>query len=186
MDLLTIIAIGTGLSIDAFAVSVTGGSTIRPLKFGHALRIALAFGLFQAIMPVVGWAAGVTLEVYINTFDHWIAFGLLTIIGGRMIWNARTNPEGEPSFDILRYATLLMLAIATSIDALAVGFSFAILDASIIRPILIIGLITFITSLAGVYIGNRLGRFFKRNLEVAGGVILILIGLRILWEHLFF
>jgi manganese efflux pump family protein len=184
MDLLTTIAIAAGLSIDAFVVSVTGGATIRPLKFRNALKIALAFGLFQAFMPVIGWAAGVTLEIYIREYDHWVAFGLLTLIGGRMIYNALSKNGGDKNFDILKFTTLLLLAIATSIDALAIGFSFALLDTSIIRPVLIIGAITFSLSLLGVYIGNRLGSFFEKKLELAGGIILILIGIRILMEHL--
>ncbi len=184
MDLFTTLAIAAGLSIDAFAVSVTGGATIRPLKFLQALKIALAFGLFQAIMPVIGWAAGITLETYIREYDHWVAFGLLTLIGGRMIYNASSKKSHEKIFDILRFTTLLLLAIATSIDALAIGFSFALLDTSIIRPVLIIGAITFSLSLVGVYIGNRLGSFFEKKLELAGGIILFLIGLRILLEHL--
>jgi putative Mn2+ efflux pump MntP len=183
MDLITIIAIAVGLSIDAFAVSITGGASIRPLHFRHALRIALAFGFFQALMPVLGWLAGVTLESYISDYDHWVAFGLLALIGGRMIHNSFTEHKEETP-DILRVAILLMLAIATSIDALAVGISFALLDVSIIKPILIIGIITFSLSLVGVYTGNRLGGFFEKRLEMAGGIILILIGLRILWEHM--
>jgi manganese efflux pump family protein len=184
MDLFTILMIAIGLSIDAFAVSVTGGAAIRALKFGHALRIALAFGIFQALMPVVGWAAGVTLEQYIKDYDHWIAFGLLALIGGRMIYNSLSHtPESEP-LDILKITTLLLLAVATSIDALAIGVSFALLDVSIVRPVLYIGLVTSALCLVGVYLGNRIGSFFEKKLELFGGVILILIGGRILWEHL--
>lgn len=184
MDLFTILMIAIGLSIDAFAVSVTGGATIRTLKFSHALRIALAFGIFQALMPVVGWAAGVTLEQYIKDYDHWIAFILLALIGGRMIYNSLSQkPDSEP-LDILKITTLLLLAVATSIDALAIGVSFALLDVSIVRPVLYIGLVTSALCLVGVYIGNRIGSFFEKKLEFIGGVILILIGGRILWEHL--
>lgn len=184
MDLITLLAIAIGLSMDAFAVAVTGGATIRPLKLGQALRIAVAFGLFQALMPVAGWAAGVTLEQYIQDFDHWVAFGLLALIGGRMIYNALSGKPGNESLDILKLTTLLLLAIATSIDAMAIGISFALLDVSIMRPVLFIGLTTFSLSLLGVYIGNRLGSFCQKKLELAGGIILILIGIRILWEHM--
>ncbi len=184
MDLFTIIAIAVGLSIDAFAVAVAGGISIRPLQFKHALKIALAFGLFQALMPVIGWLAGVTMAGYIARYDHWVAFALLAFIGGRMIHNSLSGVKESTTMDLLRNATLLMLAIATSIDALAIGISFALLDVSILKPILYIGAITFVLSLAGVYIGNRMGGFFEKKLELIGGVILILIGMRILWEHL--
>lgn len=184
LDILTILGIATGLSLDAFAVSVTGGSTIRPLKFLHALKIALAFGLFQALMPVVGWAAGLTLEQYIRDFDHWLAFLLLAFVGARMIYNALSGKPDDDRHDILKLTILLMLAIATSIDALAVGLSFALINVSILKPVLMIGIVTCILSLVGVYIGNRLGSFFEKKLEIAGGIILILIGIRILWEHM--
>jgi len=184
LDILTILGIATGLSLDAFAVSVTGGSTIRPLKFLQALKIALAFGLFQALMPVVGWAAGLTLEQYIKDFDHWLAFLLLAFVGARMIYNALSGKPHDDRHDILRITTLLMLAVATSIDALAVGLSFALINVGILKPVLMIGIVTCLLSLLGVYIGNRLGSFFEKKLEIAGGIILILIGIRILWEHL--
>lgn len=182
MDTLTIIAIATGLSIDAFVVAVSGGSTIRRLKLAQALKIAVAFGLFQAIMPVIGWAAGVTFGSYVQNYSHWIAFGLLAYIGGRMIFNSLSGKPKDEEFDIRKIATLLMLAIAISIDALAVGLSFAMLNSEIFRIIIIIGIITFLFSLIGVYIGNRLGGFFEKKLEVIGGVILILIGIKILLE----
>lgn len=186
MDPVTIVAIAVGLSIDSFVVSLAGGATIRSMKFGYAARIALAFGLFQAMMPVAGWAAGITLEQYIKEYDHWVAFGLLAIIGGRMIWHSLSGKQENEIIDILKPVTLLLLAIATSIDALAIGISFALLDVSIIRPIIVIGLITFMFSLLGVYLGNRIGDFFQKKLILGGGVILILIGVKILSEHLVF
>ncbi len=184
MDLLTIVAIAIGLSIDSFVVSIAGGATIRSMKFGYAVRIALAFGLLQAMMPVAGWAAGVTLEQYIKEFDHWVAFGLLAIIGGRMIYHSLSGKEDKEIIDILKPVTLLLLAIATSIDALAIGISFALLDVSIIRPIIYIGIITFCLSLLGVYLGKRIGSMFQKRLILTGGVILIIMGCKILWEHL--
>ena len=182
MDTITIIAIATGISIDAFVVSVAGGAAIRTLKLMQALKIAVAFGLFQAIMPVIGWAAGITFGSYVENYSNWIAFGLLVYIGGRMIFNALTGRSKEEEFDIRKIATLLMLAIAISIDALAVGLSFAMLNSEIFRIIIIIGIITFLLSLIGVYVGNKIGGFFEKKLEIFGGIILIIIGIKIVLE----
>lgn len=184
MNLITIIAMAVALSLDSFAVAITGGIYIRPLQFKQALKIALVFGIFQALMPVIGWLAGVTMATYIASYDHWVAFVLLAFIGGRMIHNSLSGVKGGVPMDLLKNATLLMLAIATSIDALAIGISFALLDVSILKPIIYIGMITFIFTLTGVYVGNRVGGSCEKKFELIGGVILILIGIKILWEHL--
>lgn len=185
MDLLTVIFIAVGLSMDAFAVSVTSGFVVKRSRVKHAIRIAIFFGGFQGIMPVIGWLAGSGLRSYISGIDHWVAFVLLSLIGGRMIHEGLMGDEEEitgPRSYSLRL--LLGLAIATSIDALAVGISLSLLDISIVNPAIIIGLVTFCFSLFGVYIGGRLGQFFGKKIEALGGLILIVIGIRILFQHL--
>lgn len=201
MDILSIVLIAVGLSMDAFAVSVTNGIIIRELKLNHALRVGLFFGVFQALMPLAGWLAGFQFKDYIVSIDHWIAFGLLALIGGKMIHEAFDEGAEEPETidemcevalsnqgtvckDPLRASRLLVLAVATSIDALAVGISFAFLQVSIAWSVTVIGLITFIICVAGVYIGKKFGGLLKKKAEIAGGVILIGIGLKILAEHM--
>lgn len=185
MDFLTLIGIAIGLSMDALAVSVANGFMIKQLRIRHAFRIAFFFGLFQALMPLIGWAAGITFSQYIKTFDHWIAFGLLILVGGRMIWESVSSSHKEEAVkNCLHFPTLLMLSIATSIDALAVGVSFAFLDITIWLPILVIGLITFVICFIGVNIGSRLGPVFGNKLGIIGGLVLIGIGIKILIEHL--
>lgn len=183
MDIITILFVALGLAMDAFAVSVTSGFTIKYLRIQHALWLAAFFGLFQAIMPVVGWLAGIGLRDIISGIDHWIAFGLLSMIGFKMIFEStRMNPDKK--LDPLNIYVILILSIATSIDALAVGLTLSILDISIINPAIIIGVITFMLSFIGVYIGDRFGHFFESKIEVIGGLILIGIGIKILIEHL--
>ena len=185
MDFLTLIGIAVGLSMDALAVSVANGFMIKQLRIRHAFRIAFFFGLFQALMPLIGWAAGITFSQYIKTFDHWIAFGLLILVGGRMIWESiSSSKKDEAVKNCLHFPTLLMLSIATSIDALAVGVSFAFLDITIWLPILVIGLITFVICFIGVNIGSKLGPVFGNKLGIIGGIVLIGIGMKILIEHL--
>ena len=171
--------------MDAFAVSITSGITIQQLKINNALRIAFFFGAFQAIMPLVGWLAGLGLRSLISNVDHWIAFGLLSFIGCKMIYEAVTIQSEEKAINPLNVYVLLMLSIATSIDALAVGVSFAFLNIAIVTPILVIGTITFILSFLGVFIGDRIGHLFENKIEIIGGLILIGIGLKILVEDLF-
>ena len=179
-----IVLIAVGLAMDAFAVSVTSGLTIQHLRIRHAVRIAFFFGAFQAVMPVLGWMAGLGIRNAIVEIDHWIAFGLLSLIGCKMIYESlRLNPI-EKRVDPLKISILLILSLATSIDALVVGVTFAILDVSIIKPIIIIGTITFVLSFAGVIVGDRLGHFFEKKMETIGGLVLIGIGLKILIEHL--
>ena len=182
-----LVLIGVGLSMDAFAVALCKGLGMRRVNYAHAAVIALFFGVFQAVMPLIGWVLGTQFARYITSVDHWIAFALLGYIGGKMIWDAlHEAPEtapcaGEGRLDLKE---LLMLAVATSIDALAVGITFAFLQVSILPAVATIGLITFALSFAGVVVGNRFGTRFQKKAEIAGGVVLVLIGLKILLEHL--
>lgn len=180
-----LLLIAVGLSADAFAVSLCKGLCMKKLNFRHALIIALFFGVFQAVMPVAGWAAGIRFKSYIENFDHWIAFALLAFIGLKMLWEAFQKEKEETECEVrLNYRELLILAVATSIDALAVGFSFAILQVKIIFPVVTIGVTTFLLSFSGVCIGYRFGMKFKRAAEITGSLVLILIGMKILLDHL--
>ncbi len=183
MGFLELFLIGVGLSADAFAVAICKGLSMRKINYQQSAVIALFFGGFQALMPLIGWGLGRQFEAYIVSIDHWIAFVLLGYIGGKMIWDAFHEEDDTcpVSFDLKE---LLVMAIATSIDALAVGITFAFLKVEIFRAITIIGCTTFALSLVGVFIGNRFGSRYKSKATLAGGVILILIGLKILLEHL--
>ncbi|MBW1854764.1 MAG: manganese efflux pump MntP family protein [Thermodesulfobacteriota bacterium] len=184
MDIVSIVIIAVGLAMDAFAVSITSGITIKRLHINHALKIALFFGLFQAFMPIIGWLAGLSLRDYISAIDHWIAFGLLSFIGCKMIYESITVQSNKKEINPLNVYVLLVLSVATSIDALAVGISFAFLKVSIVTPVIIIGTVTFLLSYLGVYIGDRIGHFFENKIEIAGGILLIGIGIKILVEGL--
>ena len=184
MGLITVVIIAIGLAMDAFAVSVASGFTIKKLKLRHALRIALFFGLFQALMPTIGWLAGLSLRELISQWDHWIAFGLLACIGAKMVYESFKLEADRKQINPLAIDVLLMLSIATSIDALAVGVTFAFLKVSIVWPIIVIGLITFTTSFLGVFIGDKFGHIFESKIELLGGLVLIAIGLKILLQHL--
>jgi len=170
--------------MDCFAVSVTSGLTIKKVKVLNALSIAFSFGSFQAIMPIIGWLAGVSIVHFISDFDHWLAFILLCIIGGRMIYESTKLEANENKMDPLNIYMLLMLSIATSIDALAVGLSLSFLRISIVLPSIVIGIVTFVISFFGVYVGGRIGHFFEQKIEMVGGLILIGIGIKILIGHL--
>jgi putative Mn2+ efflux pump MntP len=184
MDLLTVIGIAVALSMDCFAVSVAAGVVMRNLEVRYALRLALSFGGFQAVMPVIGWFAGKGVEEYVAPWDHWAALSVLSFIGAKMIWESfRMEPGSQPPRP-MSVAAILLLSIATSIDALAVGFSFAFLRVSIVMPVIVIGVVAFVTTLAGTAVGGRLGHFFERKFEIVGGVVLIAIGVRILFEHI--
>lgn len=179
--------IGVGLSMDAFAVSVCKGLNMRgKVNFKHAGVIALFFGGFQALMPLVGYFLGIGFEKYITKIDHWIAFLLLGFIGGKMIVEAikEWNAEDKQEEDKLDIKELTILAVATSIDALAVGITFAFLSVNIWSAISIIGVTTFVLSIIGVVIGNKFGSRYKSKAELAGGIILVLMGIKILLEHL--
>ena len=157
MDWLNIILIGIGLSMDAFAVSITCGLSLKEIRLKHPLKVGLFFGGFQAIMPILGWLAGFGLREFIASFDHWIAFVLLAFIGGKMVWESRKKECDEAKADPFQTLTLLGLAVATSIDALAVGLSFAFLGVTVFLPALVIGCITFAISFAGVWLGKKSG-----------------------------
>jgi putative Mn2+ efflux pump MntP len=184
VDILTLLLIAFGLSMDAFAVSITSGITIKDQKLNHALRIGLFFGSFQALMPLIGWLAGLSLRDLISGVDHWVAFGLLSLIGGKMVYEATKIGSKDKEANPLSLFVLLILSVATSIDALAVGLSFAFLKISVATPVIVIGLVTFVLSFFGVLVGNRLGHFFEKKMEIIGGLVLIGIGVRILIEHL--
>lgn len=182
MDILTIVMIALGLAMDAFAVSVSSGITIKELKPRHGAKIALFFGGFQALMPILGWLLGIGFKDYIERYDHWIAFALLGFIGAKMLKESMDD-DCQYISDPLQDKVLFMLAIATSIDAMAVGVSFAFLKASILSSSLIIGAITCVICFGGVYLGNKCGCVFKKKAEIAGGLVLMLIGFKILAEH---
>ena len=187
MDFIKLFFIGVGLSMDAFAVSLSKGLGMRRINYKHRSIIAFAFGLFQGLMPLIGWSIGIRFEKYITRVDHWIAFILLSFIGGKMVYEALTEKDGEEEGekgDSLDYKELFVMAIATSIDRLAVGISFAFLNIDIIPAATIIALTTFAISFAGVVIGNNFGLRYKEKAEILGGAILIFIGAKILLEHL--
>jgi putative Mn2+ efflux pump MntP len=183
MNMIMILFIAFGLAMDAFAVSITNGITIKHQRINNALKIGIFFGSFQALMPLIGWLAGLRLRDFISGFDHWVAFGLLSLIGGKMIYES-TKIGDDKEIRSLNLFVLFLLSIATSIDALAVGLSFAFLKISIATPIIVIGIVTFILSFLGVLVGNKLGHFFENKMEILGGLILIGIGIKILIEHL--
>jgi putative Mn2+ efflux pump MntP len=184
MQLYQIVFIAVGLAADAFAVSVSSGAIIEKLRLRHVLRIAFFFGAFQAIMPWIGWKIGNLASDLIRAIDHWLAFVILCIIGGKMVYESfLLKEEAEKAINPLNFYVLLSLAVATSIDALAVGVTFSFLDLSIYEPVLIIGAVTFLLSLAGTYLGDYFGHIFENRIEMAGGLILIAIGCKILIEH---
>lgn len=201
MRIITIILTAFALAMDAFAVSITKGMTLKKLTKGTAIKIALFFGVFQAAMPLIGWILGISFQSYIKAIDHWIALILLSILGGKMIYefyegrkekkleedaenevSSTLESEGNKIYDISN-KELTTLAIATSIDALAIGISFAFLNVNIISSSLIIGIITFMLCFIGVITGRKVGGVFKDYAELIGGVILILIGINIFNEH---
>ncbi len=186
--LVEFLLLGVGLAMDAFAVSICKGLAMRKVNKKQAVVIALFFGGFQAIMPIVGWFLCKGFQNYIEAFDHWIAFALLAFIGAKMIVETLSEKEDDvvvekmdPPLDMKE---MLMLAIATSVDALAVGISLAALDRPIVESATIIGVVTFVISIVGVYIGNFFGNRYKKRAELAGGIILVLIGVKILCEHM--
>lgn len=179
-----LLVVSVGVSADAFAVSLSQGVRVKTRIYRDALIVALTFGLFQAAMPLVGYLLGAQFSFLIAPVDHWIAFGLLALIGGKMLWEAfRAHPDDVPTGRI-RPRELLLLGIATSIDALAVGISFAFLDVDIAPAVVLIGVITFAVSFAGVALGHRVGTRFQKPAEIGGGLVLIGIGTKILLEHL--
>lgn len=185
MDLLSIIIIGIGLSMDCFAVSISKGIHAKKYYFQMTLRMAFMFGLFQAVMPLIGYAAGSGFAVYMKTIDHWLAFGLLTGIGAKMIFEGSKtiDPDNDETPNPFKWSTILTLALATSIDAFATGLVFVPFPQFIFKAVLIIGIISFLFTLLGMYVGVHFGKRFNVKVEVIGGCILIFIGLKILIEH---
>lgn len=183
MSWLSILALSIGLAMDAFAVSISTGLTrqLRPIQI---FRLSFAFGFFQFAMPLIGWILGRQVSVLVASFDHWIAFGLLIFVGGKMLWESRDGKKPENQADPTRGVMLLILSLATSIDALSVGLSLAFLHVSILFPSIIIGVITFAISAIGAGFGDRIGRRWGSWAEVAGGCVLIFIGVRILYTHI--
>lgn len=182
MSLIELLFIAMGLSMDAFAVSIGKGLSVCHLRLRHSMSVGLWFGGFQALMPLIGYALGASFASLVSDYDHWIAFVLLGIIGGNMIKEAFSKEEkGDPDFS---FKTMLVMAIATSIDALAIGVSFAFLGVNILTAAIVIGITTFLFSVAGIRIGNLFGCRYKSKSEFIGGLVLIIIGAKILLEHL--
>jgi manganese efflux pump family protein len=181
----SILIIAISLSADCFAVAVSASISNKKLAAWLGLRISLFFGVFQAAMTLIGWWAGTYIFELISSYDHWIAFGLLVFVGGKMIWETFHEKEGEEGKgDITRWWYLVTLAVATSLDALAVGLSFAFLHVNMAMASVTIGIVAFIITLAGFFLGKKLGALIGKRAELIGGIILIIIGLRILLEHL--
>ena len=185
MSIIELALIGVGLAMDAFAVSICKGLAMRRMNYKKAIIIAAFFGVFQALMPALGYVLGTTFANKIAAIDHWIAFILLALIGANMIKEALSSDD-ECQDDSLRLGDLIMLSIATSIDALAVGITFAFFNVSLLLSVSMIGIITFIICVIGVKVGNVFGEKYKSKAELAGGLILIVMGAKILIDHLFF
>jgi putative Mn2+ efflux pump MntP len=184
MDHLTPVLIGIGLSMDCLAVSLAIGTTTKTRLLSVAVIIAACFAIFQAGMTIIGWLAGSSFIDMISAYDHWIAFLLLLIIGIKMIWEGFSDNVDQAPIEVIRFVPVVVLSVATSIDALAVGVSFGVLQTAILVPSLIIGTVTFIMSFCGVMLGERLEKILGTKIEIAGGLILVLIGIRILVVHL--
>jgi putative Mn2+ efflux pump MntP len=184
MDAITLLGLALALAMDAFAVALGTGATLNRLTGRQLFRLSFHFGLFQALMPVIGWLAGQTVIQWVSAWDHWIAFGLLALIGGRMIFEACSDEERADNHDPTRGASLVMLSIATSIDALAVGFSLSVIGVSIWMPALVIGLVAGALTVIGMLLGGRVAERWGSRVEIFGGLVLIAIGTKILIEHL--
>lgn len=198
MSIFNIVLIGVGLAMDAFAVTIAKSLSVKDIKKKEILTIAGVFGLFQAGMPLLGWLAGIKFESYITAIDHWIAFILLGVIGGKMIYESLKGHDDDEEVEVeakdelaidsnknrFTLKSLFILGVATSIDALAVGVSFAFLNVSIIPAIIIIGVTTFVLCILAVYIGRIFGSLIQKRAELFGGIILVIIGIKILLEHI--
>jgi len=185
MDIISILAVAIALAMDAFSVSITAGIIIENPDFSHYFRLAFHFGLFQFMMPVVGYLAGMYMESYIRDYDHWLAFILLVLIGLKMIKDSFNDSDIKRE-DPSKGGTLLLLSIATSIDAMAVGLTLGVLNRPILFPSIVIGLVCSIFSIIGITIGKKVGDIIGKRAEITGGIMLILIGTKILVEHIFF
>ncbi|HEY5505682.1 MAG TPA: manganese efflux pump MntP family protein [Sedimentisphaerales bacterium] len=183
MELLAVIAIAVGLAMDTFAVSIVTGAAYKQLHLRHTLRMAGFFGGFQALMPVVGYLAGLTVRQYVSNYDHWIAFGILAAVGLKMIYESFKIKEERRTPNPANLAVVFALAVATSIDALAVGITLSLITSAIALAVIIIGVVTFGLSFAGVYIGKKFGHFFEGGIEAIGGLVLIGLGIKIVLQH---
>ena len=183
MSMSSVFIIAIGLAMDAFAVSISSGIALKKMRAKHAFLIASFFGIFQAVMPFIGWYTGLWARVYVAAYDHWIAFLLLFLIGGKMIYESLRGVSSRIQADPLSLYILFVLAIATSIDALAVGVTLSFLDVAILMPVLVIGLVTFVMAFVGTYLGSAVGHVFEHRIGIIAGLILIGIGLKILIEH---
>lgn len=183
MDWITILGIALALAMDAFAVALAAGGVLNPLTGRHLFRLGFHFGLFQALMPIAGWLVGIAVQQWISAYDHWIAFVLLAVVGGRMILEAFDEKKDKAVSDPTKGFTMVMLSIATSIDALAVGLSLAMLGVSVWRPAAVIGVVAGVLTVIGMLLGRRLGDNWGKRVEVCGGLVLCIIGLKILLEH---
>jgi len=193
MEFVTLLLLALSLSFDSFAVSVSSGLMLPGIRFFKACIIAFSLAFFQAVMPLIGWLAGISIRDYLGEYDHWIAFGLLSALGVKMIIESLKSEEQRNNFNPLKPLVLLTMSVATSIDALIVGVSFAFLETpdrplwlSILLPVLVIGSVTFIMSMLGILFGKKAGNHLGKRMELLGGVILIGIGVKILIEHLWF
>jgi len=185
MNLLTVFILSVGLSMDSFAVAISCGLAEQRVKFGHAVKISLAFATCQGILPLIGWMMGTELKIFVEKIDHWIAFFLLAYLGGKMIWESFGKEPNEKISDIYSFRHILTLSIATSIDALVVGFSYALAESGkIFGGAMIIGSVTFFFSMLGIRIGKDVGDKLGPKVEFIGGIILIGIGIKILIEHM--
>jgi manganese efflux pump family protein len=184
MGWLNLLAVAVALAMDAFAVAIVTGLGLRPLTHRHVFRLAFHFGLFQALMPVIGWGFGRAVHDYVASYDHWVAFGLLSFVGVKMLREAFGHGDDEPRpSDPTSGWSLVVLSVATSIDALAVGLSLAMLRSPIVVPAMVIGLVAAALTATGMVIGRRVGAFWGKRVEVAGGLILVGIGVKIVLEH---
>lgn len=186
MQFLTVFFIAIALAMDVFAVSIATGVALKQLNVRQIFRMSWHFGFFQAMMPIVGWSAGLTVRSYIEKYDHWVVFTLLAFVGLHMIWEAfKEDNETSVQKDPTRGMALIILSVATSIDALAVGFTFSLLKVSVWIPAVIIGIVSILFSIVGLKIGKELGKLSSvdKYAEIMGGVVLILIGVKILYEH---
>jgi putative Mn2+ efflux pump MntP len=184
MGFFEVMLVAISMAMDAFAVCIGAGTQGQSSGGRPAFRLAFHFGLFQFLMPVIGWFAGTTIVEYISAYDHWVAFGLLAFVGIRMIRSGLDSKAEEQKNDPSRGWTLVLLSIAVSIDALAIGFSLALIGVTIWYPAVVIGVVTALISALGIFLGNRLGQKFGKRMEIIGGIILILIGVRIVLAHL--
>lgn len=186
MEVISIILLALGLSVDSFAASICSGLAIKEIRFFQAVKIAFFLAIFQGGMPVLGWFTGWQLKDLIKDFDHWIAFILLVGLGSKMVYESLTCKDSNSSFNPLNFIVLIGISVATSIDALVIGFSLALIDVVIWFPAIIIGAVTFIASMLGMLLGKKIGSQLSQKFEIAGGIVLIFIGVKILIEHLFF